>query len=51
MSRDFDRRQFLKLAGLGGAVFASGLAGPASAATSPTEDFFFVQLTDTHWGY
>lgn len=51
MNRDFDRRQFLQLAGLGGAVFASGLAGAARAATSPTQDFFFVQLTDTHWGY
>jgi len=51
MNRDFDRRQFLKLAGLGGAVFASGLAGAARAATSPSQDFFFVQLTDTHWGF
>jgi 3',5'-cyclic AMP phosphodiesterase CpdA len=51
LNRDFDRRQFLKLAGLGGAVFASGLAGGALAATAPTQDFFFVQLTDTHWGY
>ena len=45
---DFDRRQFLTLAGLGGAVFASGLAGTALA--EPAGDFFFVQLTDTHWG-
>ena len=51
MNRDFDRRQFLKLAGLGGAVFASGLAGAAGAAAAPAQDFFFVQLTDTHWGY
>ena len=42
-----DRRQFLQLAGVGGAVFASGLAGAAGG----TEDFFFVQLSDTHWGF
>jgi 3',5'-cyclic AMP phosphodiesterase CpdA len=47
MSR-FDRRQFLQLAGVGGAVFASGLAGAARAAG---DDFFFVQLSDTHWGF
>ncbi len=51
MTYDFDRRQFLKLAGLGGAVFASGLVRPARAATMPADDFFFVQLSDTHWGY
>jgi hypothetical protein len=52
----FDRRQFLQLAGFGGAVFMSGLA--ASAQTAPGgapamagEDFFFVQLSDTHWGF
>jgi hypothetical protein len=46
-----DRRDFLLLAGLGGAVFASGLPGVARAAMSEGEDFFFVQLSDTHWGY
>jgi hypothetical protein len=48
-----DRRDFLELAGIGGVVFASGLGGPgqwANAATSK-EDFFFVQLSDTHWGF
>ena len=44
-----DRREFVKLAGLGGVVFASGLPGYAHA--QKPEDFFFVQLTDTHWGY
>src|SRR3954464_4079748 len=50
MKQGIDRREFLKLAGVGGAVFASGLypiAGQAQAA----EDFFFVQLSDTHWGF
>ena len=50
-----DRRQFLKLAGIGGAVFASGLPGWAQAQQSSygtkLEDFFFVQLSDTHWGF
>ena len=45
-----DRRQFLHLAGIGGAVFASGLSGAANAATA-YEDFFFVQLSDLHWGF
>jgi hypothetical protein len=46
---EFDRRDFLRLAGLGGVVFASGLARAATAA--PAEDFYFAQLTDSHWGY
>lgn len=45
------RRDFLLLAGLGGAVFASGLPGIGRAAMGTADDFFFVQLTDTHWGY
>jgi hypothetical protein len=45
-----DRREFLALAGIGGVVFASGLPGTAAAAGAK-EDFFFAQLTDTHWGY
>ena len=50
---EIDRRDFLKLAGLGGAVFASGLSGCATtSSTNPaTQDFLFVQLSDTHWGY
>ena len=51
MSGSIDRREFLKLAGLGGAVFASGLAGCASMAGAKQEDFYFVQLSDTHWGF
>jgi hypothetical protein len=47
-----DRRQFLKLAGLGGVVFASGLPGwTEAAARAGAEDFYFVQLSDTHWGF
>jgi len=51
MSESIDRREFLKLAGLGGAVFASGLAGCASMAGAKQDDFYFVQLSDTHWGF
>lgn len=51
MTENLDRRQFLALAGVGGAVFASGLAGFADDARAAKEDFFFVQVTDTHWGY
>ena len=47
-----DRRTFLQLAALGGgAVFASGLAGAARAAGADYDDFYFVQLSDTHWGF
>jgi 3',5'-cyclic AMP phosphodiesterase CpdA len=49
MNHPIDRRQFLKLAGLGGVVFASGLARNVGAAV--TDDFYFVQLSDTHWGF
>ena len=53
-----DRRMFLQLAALGGgAVFASTLAGAASKDASPktgsaaADEFYFVQLSDTHWGF
>ncbi len=48
-----DRRQFLKLGALGGgAVLASSLPGCASLAEGAGhEDFYFVQLSDTHWGF
>ena len=51
-----DRKDFLRLMGVGGVVFASrleGFAAPARAASALVKrtDFHFVQLTDTHWGY
>ena len=50
-----DRRQFMQLAGVGGAVFVSGLGNTVQAADTTTgsayEDFFFVQLSDSHWGF
>jgi hypothetical protein len=51
------RRELMKLAALGGgAVYFSGLAGCASAdaamAGGPAyDDFYFVQLSDSHWGF
>ena len=51
MGQAIDRRDFLKLAGLGGAVFVSGLAGCAGMGGAKQEDFYFVQLSDTHWGF
>jgi len=45
-----DRRKFLALtAAGGGAVFLSGLTGTAVA--SAEEEFYFVQMSDMHWGY
>jgi len=49
MTQAIDRREFLKLAGLGGAVFVSGLSGCAGMGGAKQEDFYFVQLSDTHW--
>ncbi|HEY0268110.1 MAG TPA: metallophosphoesterase [Methyloradius sp.] len=51
-----NRREFIKLAGLGGVIFASGLSGCASLGGTQQgkagyDDFFFVQLSDTHWGF
>ncbi len=52
------RRDFLNLtAAGGGAVFFTGLAGCSSlagttpAATTSNSDFYFVQLSDCHWGF
>lgn len=49
------RRDFMKLAGLGGVVFASGLGANVLSAPVALDksrgDFYFVQLSDTHWGF
>ena len=52
---EFDRREFLKLGGAVGAgvVVVSGL-WPRRAGAKPAprvDDFSFVQLSDTHWGF
>ncbi len=56
MALNVNRREFLKLAGIGGVAFASGLGcstihGEPMAAMSDNDDFYFVQLSDTHWGF
>ncbi|MBO0722608.1 MAG: metallophosphoesterase [Blastocatellia bacterium] len=48
--REINRRDFMKLAGLGGVVFASGL-GLSDPGKIDGKDFYFVQLSDTHWGF
>jgi hypothetical protein len=60
MGNILDRRDFLKLAGIGGAVFVSGLGFDVLAAEKHAHlksgkhvftDFHFVQVSDTHWGF
>jgi 3',5'-cyclic AMP phosphodiesterase CpdA len=61
MAHQKDRRELLKLVGVGGGVvFASTLLGrrpdqakepKAGAPAKAGEDFFFLQVTDTHWGF
>jgi hypothetical protein len=50
MKHTINRRDFLTLAGLGGLVYASGLAG-CTGVRRPDDDFYFVQLSDAHWGF
>src|SRR5450432_719268 len=71
----YERRDILRLFGVSGVTFASGLwgcaapgvvapAAPGSSASSamplagagnapppPHEEFFFLQISDTHWGF
>ena len=52
MKGPVDRRQFLKLAGLGGVVLVSGCASsPGPGLAGADSDFYFVQLSDSHWGF
>jgi 3',5'-cyclic AMP phosphodiesterase CpdA len=55
-----ERRELLQLLALGSVASASGLIGCTSGtvpqgaqspASSSLEDFLFLQLSDTHWGY
>jgi 3',5'-cyclic AMP phosphodiesterase CpdA len=50
MTYSLDRREFLKLAGLGGVVLV-GAALTGRSAAADAGDFYFVQLSDTHWGF
>jgi 3',5'-cyclic AMP phosphodiesterase CpdA len=47
-----DRREFLKIAAVGGIVVVSGCAtSRGSGSTAGSDEFYFVQLSDTHWGF
>lgn len=52
---DINRREFIRLIGISGVsiVCMSGLGSMAHAARSKKTqaDFFFVQMSDTHWGF
>ncbi len=50
---NIDRRDFLKLMGMGSAVLVLGQRGIVGAADMKAgqDDFLFVQLSDTHWGF
>jgi len=45
------RREFMKLAGLGGVVLVSGCATPGATGAAAESEFYFVQLSDSHWGF
>ena len=55
MNEPRGRREFMQLLGFGGVVFASGLSGACTnllrKSGGPENDFFFVQLSDSHWGF
>jgi 3',5'-cyclic AMP phosphodiesterase CpdA len=50
---NIDRRDFLKLFGMGSAVLVLGHRGAigASEMTVGRDDFVFFQLSDAHWGF
>ncbi|HWI39317.1 MAG TPA: metallophosphoesterase, partial [Burkholderiales bacterium] len=51
MKHRMARRDFLKLAGIGGVGVVFGSALPGMASAHGDDDFFFLQLSDTHWGF
>jgi predicted phosphodiesterase len=51
MAINLTKREFLKVAGLGGVVFASALPGFGAVARAAADEFYFVQLSDLHWGF
>jgi len=57
MKTTINRREFFELAGIAGAgiagvVFASGLRQASAAERTVKEnDFVFLQMSDTHWGF
>lgn len=53
MKISHSRRDFLKIAGVAGVVFSSGLFGKELIAkrNAGGEEFYFVQFSDTHFGF
>jgi hypothetical protein len=51
MAKAIDRRQFLRLAGLSGVGVVMASALPGVARAHGDDEFYFVQLSDTHWGF
>ena len=66
MRRTCSRRELLQLMSIGGVVFSTGLSGcapethptvpkagdpPRPAPPPAASPFYFVQVSDTHWGY
>jgi hypothetical protein len=53
MDMRLTKRDFLRLAGLGGVVLATSLPGYATRALAAgaSDEFYFVQLSDMHWGF
>lgn len=52
MKARLSRRDALKLAAVGGVVFASRLVpGRLVPDVQAADDFYFVQISDTHWGF
>jgi hypothetical protein len=49
MNLDIARRDFLKVAGIGSVLLASGLW--ENTLIAGTGDFVFVQISDIHWGF
>lgn len=51
MKQSMDRREFLRIAAFGGIVYASGVRAAGYGSGTAEDDFYFVQLSDTHWGF
>jgi hypothetical protein len=50
---EIDKREFLKLVALAGAgiVCSTALPGMSRARAAAQDEFYFVQLSDAHWGF
>jgi hypothetical protein len=51
MNNPIDRRTFLRLTGLSGVGVVLASALPGMSRAHGADDFYFLQLSDTHWGF